>query len=1530
MSWSEKINSNVNNINCSKFSNGQYVIISNWQVTGTYAGIQLSSNFGTNFTQISPTGTSSYPWEQSITNSNGKYLVACTAITSGYNNGYIYASSSSGVNWTLAYTGISCGGLASNSTGEYVVCSTSSGILRSTNYGFSWTSTGLGSGRINCVTSDSTGQYLVGAGHNNGVYYSNNYGSSWSTSTGNNSIYAFGIASDSTGQFVVYSTITAGGIYRSINYGQSFTQVYSGNFGYRGIYSNSTGTTLIASAYEAATNGVYISTNSGTSWTAVSSIAVTELITSVASNSNGTNLYATGYNGMWAYISDATPLVTPTTITITPISLNFNLVTSLNASIPAPWTYITSNYSGKNLLLTSLNSQGTYGGVYTSSSYGTYWTQRSLPSNVFWIHGASDSTGQYLAVASNPGNIYTSSSYGVNWTQTSAITGKWEGLTSDSSGRYLAATMSTANIGIYISSSYGVNWTKSVSTIAGAIYLIAYNSNGQYGVASSNGGGIYTSSNYGTNWTLTSAGALVWAGITINGTGQYLAGCATGNGIYTSSNYGVNWIKSLDNTSNWQNITNDISGKNLVACISTSGVSVYISSNYGVNWNTISSFTTSSFYGVASSSNGKNIFLSGPSGIYTYLSSLFSWELVPTVTHSDGIWQHIVCSSTGKYVAATTINKTATIGGVYISSTYGINWIQTTLNSTIEWFNISMNSNGQYMAATMYPGDSIYTSSSYGINWIQNTVTNGTWKGIACDSSGKYLSATIAGVGIYNSSNYGSNWTKTLSSSNANFYAISSNATGQYLLVSSLGVCLFISSSYGTNWFQSVAPTGLSWFGVTINSTGQYMAANVIDNGIYTSSNYGNNWIQSSAPLLQWRDMSSDQTGRYLQAGTVTDGMYMSSNYGSTWKKEPDIDNAIYSTASSLDGSNLYAIGKNGVYTYFSNEFTWVSVSSLNPNAPWDFIACNSTGQYVVATTTKSENNIGGVYISSSYGTDWRKTSLDSTQFWIGIAISSSGQYISGCAKDSGIFTSSSYGINWRQTSASATNGYWESITCNSTGQYLAAGSNNNGFYTSSNYGTNWTKTITTTGNMYFLASNHSGQYMGAIASGNGVYISSTYGANWNLSSAPTGRLWFGLTINSTGQYMAATIINGGIYASSNYGTNWVKSSAISNLSWFGISSNESGQYLLACSGGGDGSGVYTSSDYGMSWTVIASLYGVWFYTASNYAGTNLYAIGPAGTGIFTYVSNNLFVSNNLLTNILVNNANYPNIDLFAIFAPYTTGTKAPATNIIANGTDLNDLFAPYQSDYTTALSTNLFVGSSDLAYIFNSINAIATFSPNENTHTSSTWSLHGINWTSSQSSQSPEGTNVAGYTAFYTVTSSSVRWVPWNGTTTQVYGVDNGTGIYTGTFSTVIQNGVGTKMGEWIQIGSNVPLMLRGFSLTNWENTGYIVEMPNNFFICGSNDNSTWYPIIYISFNANPATISNPNGTLSTPIYTIQGGTVTGGTLTNLTYNTYGNSNNNYSYFRMAITQSLGGSVSGIAADGYMVIGNWRPYFSR
>ena len=231
--------------------------------------------------------------------------------------------------------------------------------------------------------------------------------------------------------------------------------------------------------------------------------------------------------------------------------------------------------------------------------------------------------------------------------------------------------------------------------------------------------------------------------------------------------------------------------------------------------------------------------------------------------------------------------------------------------------------------------------------------------------------------------------------------------------------------------------------------------------------------------------------------------------------------------------------------------------------------------------------------------------------------------------------------------------------------------------------------------------------------------------------------------------------------------------------------------------------------------------------------------------------------------------------------------------------------------------------------------NFVTQITPNENTHTSSTWTHNGVTWTEIASSQDTrDSTNGLSYTAFNTsaITSGRNRWVPFNGTTTQLYNKLNSSGLYSGlyngTYSTLIQNGIGTVAGEWLQIGSNIPLRIIGFSLTNWFDeyllNGYNAELPNNFYICGSNNNTTWYPIIYISFTANPL---NP---LSTPIYTIPLGTVTGGTLPNLTYNTYGNGNNSYLYFRMVIQQSLGGSISGIPSDGYMVLGNWAPYFSN
>ena len=71
----------------------------------------------------------------------------------------------------------------------------------------------------------------------------------------------------------------------------------------------------------------------------------------------------------------------------------------------------------------------------------TTWTQTSAPSS-FWESITSDSTGKYLAAVINSGGIYISSNYGSTWTQTSAPSAAWFSITSDSTGQYLAAVNS--------------------------------------------------------------------------------------------------------------------------------------------------------------------------------------------------------------------------------------------------------------------------------------------------------------------------------------------------------------------------------------------------------------------------------------------------------------------------------------------------------------------------------------------------------------------------------------------------------------------------------------------------------------------------------------------------------------------------------------------------------------------------------------------------------------------------------------------------------------------------------------------------------------------------------------------------------------------------------------------------------------------------------------------------------------------------------------------------------------------------------
>lgn len=192
------------------------------------------------------------------------------------------------------------------------------------------------------------------------------------------------------------------------------------------------------------------------------------------------------------------------------------------------------------------------------------------------------------------------------------------------------------------------------------------------------------------------------------------------------------------------------------------------------------------------------------------------------------------------------------------------------------------------------------------------------------------------------------------------------------------------------------------------------------------------------------------------------------------------------------------------------------------------------------------------------------------------------------------------------------------------------------------------------------------------------------------------------------------------------------------------------------------------------------------------------------------------------------------------------------------------------------------------------------TISPNQTGITSNTWTKSGITWTASASSNL--SVNYPAYGAFNNYYGQNIvySWASLNS-----YIGTNGS--YGRTIIGTSVQGLGTLYGEWIQIQSSMPLVLYSYSY----GCGGYGNIPQIYYIVGSNDNSTFYPIQYVVMNANPLN-KNDNyavsnfSTCSTYLLVNQSGTQTisgfiAATGTFVTYPQY--TTNTYTHFRIIAT---------------------------
>jgi hypothetical protein len=252
------------------------------------------------------------------------------------------------------------------------------------------------------------------------------------------------------------------GIYGSLDGG--LTWLFLNPTASGSIACSTDGTKIIASG----SGSVYTSPDSGATWQQHALTPDDQYY--VACSADGTKLVAVGYGGIFGSIylsADSGGTWTTPQGSDDFWQANF-------------WSAVASSADGTNLVAAAEATEGagTFlpGPIYTSTNAGVSWMPSGAPSNV-WYSVACSADGTKLAAAAyagpsqvgGTGLIYTSADSGVTWTNVSPETNYWMSVASSSDGTHLIAVslfdQNPDNPGvIWRSTNSGVHWNEDTQT----------------------------------------------------------------------------------------------------------------------------------------------------------------------------------------------------------------------------------------------------------------------------------------------------------------------------------------------------------------------------------------------------------------------------------------------------------------------------------------------------------------------------------------------------------------------------------------------------------------------------------------------------------------------------------------------------------------------------------------------------------------------------------------------------------------------------------------------------------------------------------------------------------------------------------------------------------------------------------------------------------------------------------------------------------------------------------------------------------
>jgi len=558
----------------------------------------------------------------------------------------------------------------------------------------------------------------------------------------------------------------------------------------------------VSGAYMFATsqlNGIYLSQDGGTSWTATNT-GLTELSVRYL-KIDSPNIYAvTGQN---AYISTNNG----TSWNNTNWGFDYPKLTIVNQDI-----YVVSN-----------------GKIFHSTNNGNNWEKLPGLDSVYVFEIQLDSSNIY---ARTERIIFRSTNNGLNWFSLSGWTPAYNSssLIANGSNLFLAAGGN-----IFHSTNYGVTW-EIVSGILGDQITISGINIYFY----SNGPFIYLSTNNGATWSLISNGlpknCLIDSFDIVN---SVIYVSCQNYGIYRSTNNGVTWeyLSKILTYSEIESIT--LTNNNVYAQSETEGL--YLLKNNGNSWDNLNIGSPTSPLTI----NGSNMYVAvlsrgGSSFIYISTNNGTTWT---TSSFPEGAEFFTINGSK--------IYAGSSYGHIFLSIDNGISWTPLNPNEKAEVRLLLFNNTKMYEGK--WYGGGLYVSSNGGIDWTSLGLQNMRVTALAIKDS-----TIFAGTyqnGVYLSTNNGITWTS--SSIGISEWSVQCFAVyGQNIFVVSSGK-VYLSKDNGSLWKNrnDGLPSDISY--ITLND--QYIYASTNSHGVFrrsindilTSVNEDQNKLPNSFSLSQ-------------------------------------------------------------------------------------------------------------------------------------------------------------------------------------------------------------------------------------------------------------------------------------------------------------------------------------------------------------------------------------------------------------------------------------------------------------------------------------------------------------------------------------------------------------------------------------------------------------------------------------------------------------------------------------------------------